>query len=96
MKYKVEDKVVFRVHKTATSPGQRAKNVRPDEKGEFYNYEVDKYWKVRETKRDSVILETRTGKRHEVLCNNRKLRKANLIERILYKEKFNFKFLGVS
>ncbi|MBY0586621.1 hypothetical protein K2X85_05560 [bacterium] len=89
MTYRVGDAVVFRIIKCSNHPGPRAARISPEPHGEQYQYEVDKYWTVADVQQDgSIVLQTRRGKRHTVLANNPRLRRASLLERIIYKSRF--------
>lgn len=89
MSFRVGDEVVFQVEKHSVSPGPRAKNVYAAPKGEFYNYSVDKFWRVEDVLGDGQLtLVTRRGKRHIVSANDARLRKATLWERIAHRRRF--------
>ena len=80
--FKVGQAVVYRMPKSSTSPGQRAINVRPSTGGESYAYEVEKHWVVSKiVDEDHVELVTRTGKRHVISVDDKRLRQASWIER---------------
>jgi hypothetical protein len=82
------DHVIYRKTKHSERPGPRAINVHPTPKGEQYVYEVDKFWVVSQVRDDSIVLVTRRGKQHVVDRRNPALRRPNLIERWLYKDRF--------
>lgn len=87
--FKVGQTVVYRMPKSSTSPGQRAINVRPSTAGESYAYEVEKYWVVSKIIDDThVELSTRTGKRHVISIDDRRLRFASWIERTFNADRF--------
>lgn len=56
-KYSPGDAVIYRVEKHTTCPGPRAQDIRPDRKGDYYSYAVDKFWCVAEVlaDEDSVL-----------------------------------------
>lgn len=86
---KVGQTVVYRMPKSSTSPGQRAINVRPSTAGESYAYEVEKYWVVSKIIDDlHVELSTRTGKRHVISLDDRRLRLASWLERTFSSDRF--------
>lgn len=87
-RFKVNDWVVCTREKHSLSPGPRAKNISPSPHGEMYSYEVDKYWIVREITEDSVVLETRTGKKHALPKTDRRLRHPTWWERFFYADRF--------
>lgn len=83
------DWVIYRKTKHTTSPGRRAQEVEPEVRGEMYTYKVDKFWTVASEVADGVVeVKTRRGKVHRVRANDPNLRRANLIERILYGNRF--------
>jgi hypothetical protein len=87
--YKIGDAVIFRIIKCSNHPGPRAARISPEPKGEQYQYEVDKYWTVTEIlEDDSIVLQTRRGKRHTVRADNPRLRRATLLERIIHRDRF--------
>lgn len=87
-RFKVNDWVVCTREKHSLSPGPRAKNISPSPHGEMYSYEVDKYWIVREITDDTLVLETRTGKKHELPKSDRRLRHPTWWERFFYADRF--------
>jgi hypothetical protein len=86
--YQVGDRVVFRACKRSTHPGPRAQHVRPEPSGEGYQYEVDKFWIVRERRGEQLILVTRRGKLRAVDNNDPALRRAGWWERLMYRDRF--------
>jgi hypothetical protein len=70
------DPVIFRKSKHTARPGRRAQRVVPEPLGEFYTYEVDKFWVVTNVDRDSGTVEvmTRRGKRHVIRSTDPRLR----------------------
>ena len=87
-RFKVNDWVVYTREKYSLSPGRRAKNISPSPHGEMYSYQVDKYWVVRQTLPNAVVLETRTGKQHQLCITDRRLRHATWWERFFYSDRF--------
>lgn len=83
------DWVIYHKTKWSAEPGPRAKNVTPSAGGDQYVYNVDKFWVVEETKDDgSVVLITRRGKRHVLDKELPSLKRANWIERLRYRSRF--------
>jgi hypothetical protein len=83
------DWVIYRKTKHSEHPGPRASNVSPARFGESYSYTVDKYWVVQEVLPDgSLRLRTRRGKEHIVAADDPRLRRANLLQRLLYRSRF--------
>lgn len=83
------DFVIYRKSKQSTLPGPRASNVQPARNGDNYSYTVDKFWIVEEVMEDgTVIAATRRGKKNEIRSDDPLLKRANLIERFLYRSRF--------
>ncbi len=83
------DPVIFRVCKTSTDPGPRAQEVHPSQHGEWYSYQVDKFWAVAEVLSDGTLkLVTRRGKQHTVSADDPRLRTARWWERWIYRSRF--------
>lgn len=87
-RFKINDWVICTREKHGLSPGKRAKNISPSPHGELYSYEVDKYWIVREKSDSQLVLETRTGKRHVVATDDRRLRAPNFFEKWWFRNRF--------
>lgn len=84
------DVVVYRKQKHTTHPGPRARQVDAASKGEYYTYEVDKFWVVGQVLADgNLLLQTRRGKKHVVDNGDPNLRRATLLDRIRYKARFS-------
>ena len=83
------DPLIYRKPKVSPRPGPRARNVQPSESGEDYYYEVDKFWTAANVQDDGrLVAVTRTGKKVYLSPEDERLRKARLIERLRYKERF--------
>lgn len=83
------DRVVFEKDKHSTSPGPRAREIRPETNGEGYYYRVDKYWIVTGIRDDGrLILETRRGKRHIIEPDHKNLRHASFFEKWMHGDRF--------
>lgn len=81
--------VIYCVEKHTARPGRRAKYVRPEPRGEYYDYCVDKLWAVAEVYQDGAVrLVTRRGKSHVVRSDDPKLRRPNILERLVYRNRF--------
>lgn len=87
---KVGDGVVYRKQKVSARPGPRAYGIRPNgQEGEDYCYFVDKFWKVENVLRDGrIVVTTRTQKRHYLQPDDPNLRKAGLIIRLRFRNRF--------
>jgi hypothetical protein len=87
--YAVADHVIYRKQKVSAHPGQRARQIRPSEKGEDYYYLVDKYWVVSAVLYDgSIEVMTRTGKRYCLRPDDPNLHKPSLIEELVHRDRF--------
>ena len=70
-------------------PGPRAENVHPSPHGEDYSYVVDKFWTVSAVYEDGTIdAVTRTGKLHHLKEDDPLLRKASVVEKMRFKDRF--------
>ncbi len=78
--------VVFEARKRTEHPGPRARLVRPDAHGDYYNYVVDKYWIVADRQGDKLLCLTRGGKAH--LVGTDELRKPKWWEFIKERSRF--------
>lgn len=88
-KFRPGDWVIYRKTKHSEHPGPRAENISPARFGEGYSYTVDKFWIVRDVCEDGTLLVlTRRGKRHTVRADDICLRRANLLQRLLYRSRF--------
>lgn len=86
--FQTGDRVVVRVFKRSTHPGPRAMHVRPEQSGDGYQYEVDKFWAVSEVRGDKLVLVTRRGKLRFADLNDPGIRHARWWERIAYRDRF--------
>jgi hypothetical protein len=76
--YRVGDPVIYTVSKHTSRPGQRARRVTPEPQGEFYSYDVDKFWTVAKVDHDGIlVMLTRTGKERTVNSDDLRLRHAS-------------------
>ena len=83
------DPVIYRREKHSSRPGPRARNIDPAPLGEYYSYEVDKFWMVKEVQPGGVlVLITRRGKTHLVPPDDPRLRRPHWWERLLYNNRF--------
>lgn len=90
MKYKIGDFIVFQKWKTSTNPSLHAKDTYPSQHGELYTYRIDKYWKVVEIiDANTIEVETRRGKRHQLSLKTTNFRKMNWIDRWLMRRQLS-------
>ncbi|MEQ9409898.1 MAG: hypothetical protein RIK87_19335 [Fuerstiella sp.] len=83
------DLVIYRKSKFSDHPGPRAANVHPAPRGETYSYTVDKFWIVQEVLADgTVVATTRRGKKHYLRPDDPLLKRANWLQRLLYRSRF--------
>ena len=80
--------MIYCREKHSSNPGPRAKNVEPAPLGEFYSYEVDKFWTVKDVRERDLVLMTRRGKTHVVGLNDPRLRRARWWECLMHSTKF--------
>jgi hypothetical protein len=87
--YKPGDLIVYRLSKHSSHPTPRAVEVRPEPKGEFYSYDVLKYWVVSSVQADGrIVAITRRGKQRTVHSEDPALRRANWFERLFFATRF--------
>jgi hypothetical protein len=87
--FKAGDPVIYRMDKHSARPGPRARDVRPASQGDTYSYSVDKFWRVKDVRNDGrVVLYTRRGKVHVCDPSDIHLRKAGVLERLVYWSRF--------
>jgi hypothetical protein len=87
--YQIGEPVVYRAQKRSSSPGPRAKNVRPARHGEDYFYEVPKYWVVEFVGRNGILIaRTRRGKQRLIDTQDARLRRAHWWERLFLHDRF--------
>jgi hypothetical protein len=87
--FRLGDLVVYRMTKYSSHPTLRAVEVRPEPNGEFYTYDVLKYWMVTAIHTDgSLTVTTRRGKSRTVRGSDANLRQANWFERWFQAHRF--------
>lgn len=87
--FQLGDQLIFRQSKISSHPTPRAKNVRPSRKGDNYSYVVDKFWVVAATlPSGEIVAQTRRGKQRVLSTDDPNLRRANWLERIVYRHRF--------
>jgi hypothetical protein len=83
------DYVIYRKQKCSVHPSLHAKEVWPCRHGDFYSYEVDKFWLVVAVEcSNKVIVCTRRGKRLAIDATDPALRRAGWLERLLFRRRF--------
>ena len=87
--YKAGDRIVYQVTKHSSHPAPRAVEVRPEPKGEFYSYDVLKYWTVAGVQPDGqLVVVTRRGKSRTVYADDPALRPARWWELLFFRSRF--------
>jgi hypothetical protein len=87
--YKPGDRVIYRLTKHSSHPTPRAVEVWPEPQGEFYSYEVLKYWVVSSVEHDGrLVVTTRRGKNRTVRADDPALRRAHWWECLLFRGRF--------
>jgi hypothetical protein len=88
-RYKLGDCVIYRKPKFSVRPGPQAKHIQPARYGDFYSYEVDKFWTVVAVQANNeIVVCTRRGKRLTLNADDPALRRANWLERLLFRHRF--------
>jgi hypothetical protein len=83
--------IIYRVVETSTHPVREGRDIRPAERGEFYYYVTQKYWRVEEVRPDGMILARSSFmEQHCLRADDPNLRKASLVERLRYGARFPF------
>jgi hypothetical protein len=82
------DLVVYRLTKHSTHPSRRAIDIQPSPHGEFYTYEVLKYWVVVSVANGRLEVLTRRGKHRQIELVDPCLRKAYWWERLFLTQRF--------
>ncbi|MEW4487058.1 hypothetical protein AB1L42_03205 [Thalassoglobus sp. JC818] len=87
--FQTGDWVIYHKTKWSSHPGPRARDIKPSPGGDQYVYCIDKFWVVDEVQSDgSIVLITRTGKRHIVDSDVPNLRRATWIDRLRFRSRF--------
>jgi hypothetical protein len=88
-RFKAGDYVVYRKQKFSVHPGARAKDIRPAPFGDYYSYEVDKFWIVVAVEpSNEITVCTKRGKRLTLRADDPALRRAYWLERLLFRHRF--------
>jgi hypothetical protein len=83
------DRVIYRKQKCSARPGPQAKHIHPAENGDFYSYEVAKFWTVLAVQANNeIVVCTRRGKQLTLSADDPALRRANWLERLLFRSRF--------
>lgn len=83
------DWAIYRKSKRSKVPGPRASSVRPNLKGETYNYVVKKFWMVDEVHADGTLtMRTTRGKTHRVPADDPNLTRPSWFARLRWRERF--------
>jgi hypothetical protein len=88
-RFKVGDPAIFIVSKFSKDPGPRAKQIFPAPSGDFYSYQVEKYWTVAAVHPNGQLrLMTRRGKYHDVQATDPRLQPARWWKKWLLRKRF--------
>jgi hypothetical protein len=83
------DYVIYRKQKFSVHPGPHAKEIRPCPHGDFYSYEVDKFWVVVAVEcANKITVRTRRGKQLTLNADDPALRRARWLERFMFRHRF--------
>ena len=81
--------VVYSRQEISTRPGSDAHDIRPSERGEFYYCSLINYLRVTQVMSDGRIVAVGRDNKHVCLSpNDPDLRKARMMERLLYRRRF--------
>ncbi|MFG0267682.1 MAG: hypothetical protein ACF8AM_21400 [Rhodopirellula sp. JB055] len=87
--WKPGDWAIYRKSKRSKVPGPRASSVKPNLKGETYNYVVEKFWMVDEVNSDGTLtMRTTRGKTHRVSADDPNLSHPSWFARLRWRERF--------
>ena len=87
--FKPGDWVIYRKQKVSVHPSVLAKHIEPAPHGEFYSYQVDKFWTVVAVQSNNcIVVCTRRGKQLSLSVNDPALRRARWYERLLFRRRF--------
>ncbi|TWT35107.1 hypothetical protein KOR42_52020 [Thalassoglobus neptunius] len=87
--FQAGDWVIYHKTKWSSHPGPRARDIKPSPGGDQYAYCIDKFWVVDEVRSDgSIVLITRTGKRHILDSETPTLRRATWFDRLRFRSRF--------
>ena len=84
------DWAVYRKSKWSSVPGRRASSVKANQKGETYNYVVDKFWIVESVlPGNRLLMRTAGGKSHLIDSDDPNLRRPSFLQRLLRRERYH-------
>ena len=87
--FKPGDYVIYRKKKVSLRPTPHAKSVYPAPNGDFYSYNVDKFWTVVAVEpNDQIVVRTRRGKQLTLSAFDPALRRAGWLARLLFRNRF--------
>jgi len=90
-KLQVGAPVIYRKLEISTCPTRDAYEVHPAEKGEFYYYLTNKYWRVEAIRPDGwIVARSPFMEQFYLRRDDPNLRKATLIERLRYAARFPY------
>lgn len=87
-KYKYGDKLIYHKPKHSSNPSLNAKDLKPSEHGEEYDYTIKKYWIFLQEVDGYCTCLTPTFKLNYIKVTDVHLRKANIFEQIFFKRRF--------
>jgi hypothetical protein len=88
-RFRSGDCVVYRKQKYSLRPSPHARGINPAPNGDYYSYEIDKFWTVIAVQPDhQVIVRTRRGKQLTLNADDPALRRAHWWERLLFRKRF--------
>jgi len=88
-RFKRGDSVIYRKQKFSVRPGPHARDIHPAPNGDFYTYEVDKFWTVVAVRsNEEITVCTRRGKQLTLSASDPALRRARWLEWFLFRRRF--------
>ncbi|MCC9654322.1 hypothetical protein [Rhodopirellula halodulae] len=89
IRWKPGDWAIYRKSKRGKVPGPRASRVKPNLKGDTYNYVVEKFWMVDEVHLDGTLtMRTTRGKTHRIGADDPNLSRPSWFARLRWRERF--------
>jgi hypothetical protein len=89
VRFKRGDCVIYRKQKFSVRPSRQARDIHPAPAGDFYSYEIDKFWTVVAVQaNDDITVCTRRGKQLTLNAQDPALRRARWFEWFLFRHRF--------
>jgi hypothetical protein len=82
------DRVIFSVARRSPNPAHGAKDVRPERKGDAYQYIVEDFLIVANTRGGQIVVKTRQGGIHVLDTDDDRVHVASWWQRLIYRHQF--------